>query len=64
MSSTNKTDGSGAKKDERAVDDHPLGNLNPTKILQKARDLIKFIESLVEKISDFKSMNSQLQRYL
>ena len=59
-----KTEGSGAKKDEGAVDDHPLDNLNPTQILQKSRDLLKVNDRLVEQISELKSMNSQLQRDL
>ena len=63
-SSTKKKDGSGAKKDEGYVDDHPLSNLNPTNIRQKARDLLKANERIVEQISKLKSMNSQLQRYL
>ena len=63
-SSTKKKDGSGAKKDEEGVDDQPLANLNPTQIRQKAYDLLKVNERLVEKISKLKSMNSQLKRYL
>ena len=63
-SSTKKTEGSGAKKYEGAVDYHPLTNLTPTQIRRKARDLIKVNERLVEKISEFKSMNYQLQRDL
>ena len=61
---TNNTDGIGANKDEGAVDDHPLDNLNPKQIRQKARDLLKVNDRLVEKISELKSINSQLQRYL
>ena len=57
-------DGSGAKKDDGSVDDHPLANLNPTQIRQKSRDLTKVNERLVGKISELKSMNSKLQRYL
>ena len=56
--------GSGAKKDEGAVDDHPLANLNPAQICWKARDLLKVSERLVEQISELKSMNSQLQWYI
>ena len=49
---------------EGGLDDHPLANLNLTQVRQKARDLLKVNERLVEKISELKSMNSQLQRYL
>ena len=63
-SSTKNTDRSGAKKNKVAVDDHPLFNLNPTQIRQKARDVLKDNERLVGKISELNSMNSQLQRYL
>ena len=60
-SSTKKPEVSGAKKDEGSVDEHPLANLTPTQIHQKARDLLKVNERLVEQISELKSMNSKLQ---
>ena len=63
-SSTKNTEVSGAKKDEEAVDDHPLANLTPTHIHQKSHDLIKVNERLVERISKLKSMNFLLQRDL
>ena len=63
-SSAKKTYGSGSKKDEGAVDDQPLANLNPTHIRQKARDMIKVNGRIVEQISGLKSMNSLLQLYL
>ena len=54
--------GSEAKQDQGAVDDHPLANLTTTQIRQKARDMLKVNERLVEQISKLKSMNSQLQQ--
>ena len=64
MSSTKMTYGSGSKKDEEGVDDHPLANLNPTQICQKEHDMLKVNERLVEQISNLKSMNFLLQRDL
>ena len=43
-----------AKKDDGAVDDHPLANLTPTHIGGKARDLFKVNDRLVEKTSELK----------
>ena len=63
-SSNKKTEGRGANKDDWAVDDNPLSNLTPTQIRQKARDMLKVNERLVEQISELNSMNSQLQQYL
>ena len=53
-SSTKKTDGSGVKKYDRAVDDQHLAKLNPTHIRQRACDLLKVNERLVEKINKLK----------
>ena len=63
-SSIKKTEGSGANKDDWSVDDNPLANLTPTQIRQKARDMLKVNERIVEQIYELKSMHSQLQRDL
>ena len=63
-SSTKKTEGRGAKNNDGAVDDNPLANMTPTQIRQKARDMLKVNERLVEEISELKSMNYQLQQDL
>ena len=47
-----------------AVDDHPLSKMTPTQIRQKARDMLKVNERIVEQIYELKSMHSQLQRDL
>ena len=56
--------GVGPRRMRGGVDDHPLANLNPTQICQKEHDMLKVNERLVEQISNLKSMNYQLQKYL